>query len=72
MQVHKAYKYELDPNNSQRSSLHRHAGVARFAYNWGLERRLSLYKTNQGTARFTDATKQHKLLNSLKKLSMNQ
>ncbi|MHA2396135.1 MAG: RNA-guided endonuclease InsQ/TnpB family protein [Candidatus Thorarchaeota archaeon] len=67
MLVHKAYRYELDPNNRQRSSLHRHAGVARFAYNWGLEQRFTLFKTNQGKDRFTDAMKQHKLLNSLKK-----
>ncbi|MGD9395464.1 MAG: RNA-guided endonuclease TnpB family protein [Candidatus Thorarchaeota archaeon] len=67
MLVNKAYRYELDPNNRQRSSLHRHAGVARFAYNWGLERRVSLFKENQGKDRFTDAIRQHKLLNSLKK-----
>jgi len=67
MLVHKAYRYELDPNNRQRSSLQQHTGVARFVYNWGLEQRISLFKNNQGTARFTDAMKQHKLLNSLKK-----
>ena len=67
MLVHKAYKYELDPNNSQRSSLQRHAGVARFTYNWGLEQRIKIFKKKQGKARFTDAMKQHKLLNSLKK-----
>ena len=66
MLVNKAYRYELDPNNRQRSFLHRHAGVARFAYNWGLEQRITLFKTNQGKDRFTDAIKQHKLLNSLK------
>ncbi|MGD9395002.1 MAG: RNA-guided endonuclease TnpB family protein [Candidatus Thorarchaeota archaeon] len=67
MLVIKAYRYELDPNNHQRSSLHQHAGVARFTYNWGLEQRITLIKTNQGKERFTDAMKQHKLLNSLKK-----
>jgi putative transposase len=67
MLVHKAYRYELDPNNSQRSSLHRHAGVARFVYNWGLEHRISLFKKNQGKDKFTDAMKQHKLLTSLKR-----
>ena len=68
MLVHKAYRYELDPNNSQRSSLLQHAGVARFAYNWGLEQRITIFKNNKGAARFTDAMKQHKLLNSLKKI----
>ena len=67
MLVHKAYRYELDPNNSQRSSLLQHAGVARFTYNWGLEQRITRYKNNQGAARFTDAMKQHKYLTSLKK-----
>jgi putative transposase len=66
MLVTRAYRYELDPNNVQRTSLHQHAGVARFAYNWGLEQRIQLYKTKSGKDRFTDAMKQHKLLNSLK------
>ncbi len=67
MLTNKAYRYELDPNNSQRSSLAQHAGVARFAYNWGLEKRIAQYKNNQGNDRFTNAMKQHKLLSSLKK-----
>ncbi len=66
MLVRKAYRYELSPNNSQRSSLLQHAGVARFAYNWGLEYRITLYNNNCGTARFTNGIKQNKLLNSLK------
>ncbi len=66
MLINKAYRYELDPNNIQRSSLAQHAGVARFAYNWGLEQRIARYKNNQGNDRFTDAMKQHKLLTSLK------
>jgi len=67
MLINRAYRYELDPNNIQRSSLAQHAGVARFAYNWGLEKRIARYKNNQADNRFTDAMKQHKLLNSLKK-----
>ena len=67
MLINRAYRYELDPNNIQRSHLAQHAGVARFAYNWGLEQRIALYKNKQGDDRFTNAMKQHKLLNSLKK-----
>jgi putative transposase len=67
MLVRKAYRYELDPNNSQRSTLFQHAGVARFAYNWGLEQRIMRYKNSQGDERFTDAMRQHKDLNALKK-----
>jgi putative transposase len=67
MLIHRAYKYELDPHNIQRSSLAQHVGVARFAYNWGLEQRILRYKNNQGDERFTNAVKQNKLLNSMKK-----
>jgi len=33
MRVNQAFRFELD-----RQALARHAGAARFAYNWGLER----------------------------------
>ena len=66
MLVRKAYRYELDPNNSQKTVLFQNAGVARFTYNWGLEQRMTIFRTNQGPARFTDAIKQHKILTSLK------
>ncbi|MBU3934170.1 MAG: helix-turn-helix domain-containing protein, partial [Candidatus Omnitrophica bacterium] len=36
MLVQQAYRYELKPNNKQRTLLAKHAGTARFAYNWGL------------------------------------
>jgi putative transposase len=39
MLIRRAYKTELDPNNVQRTALLKHAGVARFAYNWGLQRK---------------------------------
>jgi putative transposase len=67
MMIRKAYRYELDPNNVQKTALLQHAGVARFTYNWGLDQRIKLYKDNQGNDRFTDLMKQHKLLTSLKK-----
>lgn len=67
MLIHRAYKYELDPNNSQRTHLLKHAGCARFAYNWGLEQRITLYKTKEGKERFTNAFEQHRTLNGLKK-----
>ena len=67
MLIYKAYRYELDPNNQQRTSLHQHAGIARFTYNWGLAQRIKLFKENKGNDRFTDAMKQHKQLTSLKK-----
>ena len=36
MRVHQAYRYELDPTGSQHILLAKHAGTARFAFNWGL------------------------------------
>ena len=38
MKIQRAYKTELKPNNKQRTVLLKHAGSARFAYNWGLNR----------------------------------
>lgn len=38
MKIQRAYKTELDPNNRQCAALLRHAGAARFVYNWGLRR----------------------------------
>ncbi len=64
MQINRAYRYELDPNVQQRILLARHAGTARFAYNWGLARRMELY---QQTGKSTNAIAQHRELNALKK-----
>lgn len=54
---------ELDPNVQQRILLAKHAGAARFAYNWGLARRMELYQQH-GTS--TNAMAQHRELNALK------
>lgn len=58
------YRYELDPNVQQRILLAKHAGAARFAYNWGLARRIELY---QQTGKSPNAIEQHRELNRLKK-----
>lgn len=63
MKIIKAYKYELNPNVAHRVLLAKHAGVARFAYNWGLARRMELYEKEKKS---TNAIEQHRLLNSLK------
>ncbi|MCL6636635.1 MAG: helix-turn-helix domain-containing protein, partial [Alicyclobacillus sp.] len=50
MQIHRAYRYEFSSNRAPQHLLAKHAGVARFAYNWGLARRIALYEeTGQGT-----------------------
>jgi len=67
MLIARAFKYELDPNNQQRTRLSQHAGCARFAYNWGLQQRIALYRQNQDKERFTSAIAQHRELNRLKK-----
>lgn len=38
MKTLQAYRYALDPNQIQRGGLRRHAGAARFTFNWGLAR----------------------------------
>ncbi|WP_420497709.1 helix-turn-helix domain-containing protein [Parafrankia soli] len=38
MKVLQAYRFALDPNQAQLADLRRHAGAARFVFNWGLAR----------------------------------
>ena len=63
MKLVRGFKTELAPNNVQRSLLARTAGCARFAYNWGLARRIEEYKA---TGKSGSAIDQHKQLNCLK------
>lgn len=64
MLVQQSYRYELKPNNKQKTLLAKHAGAARFAYNWGLSRRIEEYKTE---GKSSNAIEQHRQLNALKK-----
>jgi putative transposase len=63
MIINRAYKTELNPNNKQKTILNKSFGIARFAYNWGLNQRIELYKSEKKS---TNAINQHKLLNTLK------
>ena len=63
MEISRAYKVELKPNNKQRTLLKKHAGTSRFTWNWGLAQRQELYKNDKQS---TDAMKQHMELNQLK------
>lgn len=63
----RAYRYELDPNTHQRILLAKHAGAARFAYNWGLSRRITLWEREKKS---TNAIEQHRELNVLKKIDL--
>jgi putative transposase len=64
--VPQAFRYELDPNAGQRMLLARHAGTARFAWNWALAERMRRYRGCEGRQRFTDAIEQHRQLNARK------
>jgi putative transposase len=68
MVILRAYKTELDLNNKQRTLCAKHAGTARFAYNWGLARCISAYKVGQKTPTAIDL---HRELNALKKTELN-
>ena len=65
--IYRGYRYELKPNNRQRTLLAKHAGCARFAYNWGLERRIKRFQSEKGKERFTTAFKQYHQLVRLKR-----
>ena len=63
MQVVRGYKTELDLNNEQRTACLKHAGCARFAYNWGLAHSQEVYRT---TGKRPTPIDLHKDLNKLK------
>jgi putative transposase len=64
VKINRAYRVELDPNNVQRTALLRHAGCARWAYNWGLRRKIEEYETH---GKSPGAMALHRDLNALKK-----
>jgi putative transposase len=53
----RCFKVELDPTVKQRVDFARHAGAARFAYNWGLETAQEEYKKNKKTLSAIDLHK---------------
>src|SRR5438876_1732329 len=63
MKVVRGYKTELDLNSEQRTACLKHAGAARFAYNWGLARSQQAYRA---TGKRPTAIDLHKQLNALK------
>ena len=69
LKVVRAYKTELDPTHKQGKLLMQHAGCARWAYNWGLQRKIESY---QATGKSPSAIDLHKELNILKKLPVEE
>jgi hypothetical protein len=63
MQITRGYRTELDLNNKQITLCKKHAGVARFSYNWGLKRKQEVYRE---TGRGSSAMDLHRELNALK------
>src|SRR5262249_16026721 len=61
--IQRAYKTELALNNRQITACKRHAGAARWAYNWGLQRKQAAY---EATGTSPSAVDLHRELNALK------
>jgi putative transposase len=67
MLVTRAYKTELDLNDRQVTACKRHAGAARYAYNWGLRRKQDVYAA---TGKSPSAIDLHRELNALKQTEL--
>jgi putative transposase len=67
MLVTRAYKTELDLNHQQVTACKRHAGTARWAYNWGLQVKQERYRA---TKKQPTAIALHRELNALKKTAV--
>ena len=63
MRITRGYKTELDLTNRQITACKKHAGVARFTYNWGLKRKQEVYGQ---MGRSISAMELHRELNALK------
>ncbi len=66
--MNKAYKTELFPNNKQQTMLSKHCDAARFAYNWGLDKRSDLWKNEKKS---TNAQQLHKEIVQLKQTELS-
>jgi putative transposase len=61
--IQRAYKTELDLNDEQITACKKHAGAARWAYNWGLSRKQESYRASDKSPSAVDL---HRELNALK------
>ena len=68
MIVLRAFKTELDLSNGQRTACAKHAGAARYAYNWGLARKKEAYRAG---LKMPTAIDLHRELNVLKKTELS-
>src|SRR5918911_1101811 len=67
MKITRGYKTELDLNNKQVTLCLKHAGTARFAFNWGLAKKIEAYKAGQKVPSAIDL---HRALNKLKQTEL--
>ncbi len=65
--IQRAYKTELALNNEQLTACKRHAGAARWAYNWGLARKQESYRV---TGKSPSAIELHRDLNAVKQTTV--
>jgi len=68
MKIQRAFKTELDLNNRQRTACIRHSDAARFAFNWGLSRKIQAYQAGEKVPTAIDL---HRELNALKKSELS-
>jgi len=64
MEIYRAYKTELNPNNTQKTAFIKCSDISRFTWNWALNNRINYYKE---TGKYLNAIDQHKQLIVLKK-----
>lgn len=62
MNIQRGFQTELDLNNMQKTACARHAGAARYAYNWGLARKQVAYHAGE---KVPSALALHRALNTL-------
>lgn len=63
MKVQRGYKTEIKPNNVHKTLLLKHAGAARWTYNWGLNQKKMAYENGE---KMPNAIELHRRLNALK------
>jgi len=68
MKITRGYKTELDLNKKQKTLCLKHAGTARFAFNWALSKKQEAYKAGQKVPSAIDL---HRALNTLKKTDLS-
>lgn len=47
--IKKAYQYRIYPNDTQQEAIAKHFGCCRFVFNWGLDKKIKAYQTEQKT-----------------------